>query len=294
MTIPDLRQYDTNPPPVLAESVSHLLRTRPWAFESHAHDAHHQIFWLSKGAGRIQIDGVTRGIGLNTTVFVPKGAVHALTVTPVSAGWILTLPADLPVGFKLPDATQVVALMRREDQAALTGLCDEIDREQRSDTPGKEAALQCYAGLLAVWLVRQVERTAPEQAKPTSQQRLTRRFLQALESRYETHDSAADYAETLAVTPTHLTRVCRQTTGRAATTIIQDRALLAARTRLAFTNTRINQIAKDLGFASAAYFTRLFTSRTGQTPRDFRRETATKAITSRQTQANPEPALPVA
>ena len=285
MTLPDLRQFETTPPPVLAESLSQLLRLRPWAFESHAHREHHQLFWITKGAGRIRIDGLTRGLGPNMAVFVPANTVHALTVTPITAGWVITLARELPVNLTLPPSAAFLALPQREEQAVLTGLCDEIDREQRSETPGREAALRCYAGLLGVWLVRQVERQMPEAAKMTSQQRLTKRFLQKLESRYGTHDSAADYAQSLDVTPTHLTRVCRQTTGQAVTTIIQDRALLAAREHLAFTNTRINQIASDLGFASAAYFTRLFTSRTGLSPRDFRRETANRAIT-------PRPALP--
>ena len=265
------------PPAVRVESLALVLRLRPWVFEPHAEPDHDRLFWVNKGAGRLQIDGVTRGLSGNTALFAPAGTVCGMTLAPVSAGWVVTLPRPLPISVPLPDTHVQLPLLQREEQASLTALCDEINREQQADAPCREAALVCRAGLLAVWLVRHMETHRPDTPPATSQQRLMRRFLHRLETRYTTDDSAADYAEALEVTPTHLSRICRQTAGKPTSQLIQDRAILAARQRLAFTDDRVNDIAGALGFASAAYVTRLFTARTGQSPTEFRRDSRSGA-----------------
>ncbi|MEZ5912190.1 MAG: helix-turn-helix transcriptional regulator [Paracoccaceae bacterium] len=81
----------------------------------------------------------------------------------------------------------------------------------------------------------------------------------------------ADYASALGVTPTHLTRVCNKTCGRSAHDLLQDRVLFEARRMLAETKLPVKDVSAQLGFASAAYFTRAFQHRTGKTPTQFRR-----------------------
>ena len=78
-------------------------------------------------------------------------------------------------------------------------------------------------------------------------------------------------AAELGVTPTHLSRVCRDCYGRSASALLRDRQMLEARRLIAYTQTGIGEIAYRLGFADAAYFTRVFTAETGQSPRAFRR-----------------------
>jgi AraC family transcriptional regulator, transcriptional activator of pobA len=80
----------------------------------------------------------------------------------------------------------------------------------------------------------------------------------------------ARYAEALNVTPTHLTRVVRETYGCPATHMIRDRMVREARRHLVYTNLSISQIAYALRFDDPAYFTRTFTQATGQSPRAFR------------------------
>ena len=65
---------------------------------------------------------------------------------------------------------------------------------------------------------------------------------------------------------------CRITCGRSALQILNDRVIYEARLRLRETSTPVGEIARALGFSSAAYFTRSFTSSTGMTPTAFRRE----------------------
>lgn len=274
MPLVNLHHSDESPRPVTADSLVHILRAMPWGFGAHAHDDAHQLLWLNKGAGRVMLDSVVRGLTTNTAVFIPRGTVHEFQLTPISSGWVVTLPCALPAGTELPPDPRILAIPERGDQAGLTAHCDEIHREMTSRALGHSAALACHAGLLTIWLARQLARREAEAPVPSSRQRLAGRFLRLLEENHRAGLGAADYAERLEITPTHLTRVMREATGKPATTHIQDRVLLAACAELAFGRARIAEISTRLGFTSPAYFTRLFTQRIGSAPSAFRRAAA--------------------
>ncbi len=277
MTIPSF-EYNSGPksqgdtPVLCVDSIAGLIRSQKWGFDAHSHENAHQFFWINKGTGRVQIDGSPRGFGPNTVIFVPAGTVHGFEFNPSSAGWVATMSKTSPIPVALPQKPVQFPLLQREDQATLTAICDEINREQLSDSSGKDLALACQAGLMSVWLVRHMEKIVGADAAISPGKKLMRRFVQMLEDKYASLHSVANYAETLKVTPTHLTRVCRQSSGKSATGLIQDRTLLEARRRLALTDHKVSRIADDLGFRSAAYFTRLFTQKTGETPSAFRKK----------------------
>ena len=81
----------------------------------------------------------------------------------------------------------------------------------------------------------------------------------------------ADYAETLDVTPTHLTRAVKSATGKTAADLVTERVLHEARVLLSETQQPARQIAAYLGFGSAAYFTRFIQQHTGLTPSKLRK-----------------------
>lgn len=247
------------------------MRAQKWGFDAHSHENAHQFFWINKGTGRVQIDGVTRGFGPNTVIFIPAGTVHGFEFSQGAAGWVATMATEIPVAPDLPKSPVHFALNQREEQTALTALCDEINREQNTDARAKAQAMGCLAGLLGIWLIRQMDKIVQNEAAASPSHRLMSKFVHLLEAKYESEHSVATYANRLEVTPTHLTRVCRQSSGKSATGVIQDRALLEARRRLALSDQKVAHIAKELGFTSPAYFTRLFTQKTGYTPSSFRK-----------------------
>ncbi|MEO1365467.1 MAG: helix-turn-helix transcriptional regulator, partial [Pseudomonadota bacterium] len=82
-------------------------------------------------------------------------------------------------------------------------------------------------------------------------------------------------AAALGVTPTHLSRACKASTGRTAAELLTERTLYAARISLMETTVPIQDIARHLGFGSAAYFTRFMQQHTGQTPSALRQSART-------------------
>jgi AraC-like DNA-binding protein len=225
------------------------------------------LLWFTRGQGRITVAGFTRGYGAHNAIFVPPRCMHGFEVTAQVYGTAvffeeapaLPLP-DRPVHLRVRDAMA---------QGEVTTILEQLGREIDGDRPLRSRAIHHHAGLLSVWIDRQI--VLADDARPdTAALRLVRRFTEAVEAQLYTGQSVSDYAEALGVTPTHLSRVCRETCGRSASEILADRVTFEARRLLAETTLPVKQVAQVLGYGSAAYFARAFQNRTGQTPTQFR------------------------
>ena len=171
----------------------------------------------------------------------------------------------------LPKEPHHLRIREVHAQQELNILLDSIQREMDADTPAHDRATRHYLGLMGVWLERQAKKVEAETPRPDATRRLVARYTALLERDFRSGMGVADFAAALGVTPTHLTRCCNAACGRPASALLQDRRIFEARTLLAETKTPVGRIAADLGFNSAAYFTRAFQHLTGKSPSAFRR-----------------------
>lgn len=259
-------------------SLSGIVQTqngdhwRTGAMRSHATP---RLMFVTKGHGRATVAGLTAGFGPNNLIFIPAGTMYGFEAGPTVFGQTLTIPAamatewpDEPVHLRLRD---VVA------QKELTALFDNLERELASDKAGHTRAAHYYVGLMAVLMERQLERRTPEPndiRAESASARLVAAYTDLVERNFRSRKGVADLARELGVTPTHLTRCCKETCGASALTILNDRIIVEARRLLRETGQPVQDIAEYLGFASPAYFTRSFQARAGLTPTAFRRTLA--------------------
>ncbi len=266
---------------VHCESISARGLKSPWQIDAQTHYDQHQFFWITRGGGRVRIDGTTHGFGPNTALFIPNLTVHGFEFTPSTVGWVVSVSADLAI--TLPEGPLMAALPQPTQQAYLTAEFTALNAEYVAESDDRTEALLHHAGLLAL-RYRRMKTDGLRQSftKDTARRRLMRKFIERLEDRFNTDDTVRDYAGALSVTTTHLTRVCRETTGKPATKLIQDRTIMEAQRSLAQTQERISKISEDLGFHNPAYFSRVFAQQTGKSPRAFRNEARKHALTNPQ------------
>ena len=229
------------------------------------------FLWFTKGQGRITIAGVTRGYTAHNGIFIPAGVMHGFEVGPQVFGTAVFFGKDCKV--KLP--TQPLHLRIREVHAQqdLNITLDCIQREIESLVAAHDRAAEHHLGLLGVWLERQAIKAQADMPRPDAAWRLVARYTALMEQQFRSGAGVSEMAALLGVTSTHLTRCCRQSCGRSAIELLQDRRIFEARRLLSETASPVNQISAALGFASAAYFTRAFQHRTGSSPTAFRRAT---------------------
>ena len=250
--------------------LAQFARGGRWRTEAMRSYARPLLIWFTKGQGRITIAGVTRGYGAHNAVFLPPGTMHGFDLVGQVFGSILFFPSDADL-----DLPQIPLHLRFRDAAQhseLNMLIDAIQRECASRQTGAERALMHYAGLLSVWLQRQAERMPDATLPDDTARKLVAAYSALVERDFHLGKSVADYAAELGITPTHLSRVCNIACGRPASAILAERIHFEARRLLRDTDAPIKDIARHLGFASPAYFTRAFQKHSGKTPSAFRRQ----------------------
>ena len=252
------------------EQLPRLTPETRWRTEAMRSYAQPMLIWFTRGQGRITIAGVTHGFGPHHAVFMPAGTMHGYEMLGQVFGTTVFFPRDSSL--TLPETPVHFRFREVHQQAELTGLIDNLARELDRELPGHDRALLAHAGLLSVWLDRQMTDANLQPLEPDAARRLAAAFTAMVERDYRSGRTIQDYAVHLGVTPTHLTRSCNISCGRSSSAILADRIHFEARRLLGETRRPVKDIAKHLGFSSAAYFTRAFQKHTGKTPSDFRRK----------------------
>jgi len=259
----------TEPPQTRMIAIPRLAAGGRWRVEAMRSISEPCLLWFTKGQGRITISGMTRGYTAHNAVFIPAGLMHGFEVGPQVFGTAVFFGKNTTV--VLPPDPVHLRIREVHAQQDLNVMLDMIQREMDSDSPAHDRAAQHYLGLLGVWLERQTVKAAADQPRPDAGRRLVARYTALLERDFRSGCGVAGLAAELKVTPTHLTRCCKQACGRSAHEILAERRIFEARRLLMETDHPVGLIGSSLGFASPAYFTRAFAQMTGHSPSAFRR-----------------------
>ncbi|MEH6833947.1 MULTISPECIES: AraC family transcriptional regulator [Falsihalocynthiibacter] len=250
--------------------IARLAKGGRWRVEAMRSYSTDVLLWFTRGQGRITVAGVTSGYGAHNAIFIPAGTMHGFEASALVFGTAVFIPKSNDLSF--PKEPVHLRLRDSGPQNEVTGILENLQRELEGDRPERSSAMHHHTGLLSVWLQRQLLLSDLEDKAPSAGQRLAARFAGMIETHYTEGMTVAEYAEALGVTPTHLTRVCNKACGRPAHMLLNDRVLFEARRRLVETKEPIQKVAEDLGFRSAAYFTRAFQHHIGSTPSRWRKE----------------------
>jgi AraC family transcriptional regulator, transcriptional activator of pobA len=250
-------------------TLAQLAQPGAWQL-SLAHDrAHHLLIWITRGQGVALLDGSRRGVGTHNALFIPARHLMAVDLGRQALGMALIIPGD--ASLNLPQLPQHLRIRNAGAQSELTLLLETLGREQNDQRPLYRSAMAALSEQVAIWLHRQLE--GQDSVPESAARRLSRLWGARLVNQYAQPISMADHAVALGVTPTHLTRVSKSKTGRTAARLLSERQLHAAQQLLGTTNVPVLDIARHLGFGSAAYFTRFIKQHTGKTPTALRRMT---------------------
>ncbi|RKF15455.1 AraC family transcriptional regulator [Roseovarius spongiae] len=229
----------------------------------------HALVWVTRGQARATVDGIRRGVGVHNALAIPAGTLFSLDLGAQSFGLVCLIPPGGPA--LMPDETHHLRVREVHAQLELTALMDAMQRESTERRDFSDEALGAHAALMTVWLRRaMILHETP--ATATAGQRLVSAYAAMVARDFHTPMLMADYARDLGVTPTHLTRSCRQCSGLTAADFLTQRSLHAAREMIEDGGDSIRHVAVQLGFNSAAYFSRFILHHTGETPSTLRKQ----------------------
>jgi len=250
------------------QTLAQFSAQQPWRLPLAQSRAHHTLVWITRGQGRVLLDGTRRGVSAHHALWIPADHLFSIELGTQVQALVVTLPKDTDL--RLPQMAQQLRLRDVYAQTELTGLIDSTSREVQDTRPLRHDALDAHAGLLSVWLRRQSAEDAQIPNAKTAAAVLSAQFCDAVSQRFAQGQPIAAYAAALGVTPTHLSRTVKSATGRTAAELLHERVLFEALSLLSETSASVQSIAVHLGFGSAAYFSRFVQKHTGKTPRDFK------------------------
>lgn len=250
-----------------------------WEFLAHRHAHLHQILLIDDGGGTATIEGESLGLSNGNLINLPRGSVHGFKFTPGTHGWVVTLAGEL-LAENLHDNEGLSVFLGEPLILKSTPAIRQVILDIFEEYPGRNFArahiLRAHSALLVGMVARAISEAAPEsdtdadKRETLSGSSLQRRFEALIDDHYREHLSIADYAKRLAVSPTHLSRIMKQGTGKPASSAISERVMREARRNLTYSNLSVSQVAYELGFADPAYFSRAFARASGQSPSAFR------------------------
>jgi AraC family transcriptional regulator, transcriptional activator of pobA len=286
-----IADYGTVRSPVDEVFVARFERAivlHPDRLRFHRH-TYYELFWMNGGGG-VCIDFQDYLITKPTMVFISPGQIHRWVQKPCLTGPFISFTKEFYDGRESPPSSLMehefwfplhiapLLVIPDENISAFKFLWDQIELEIESSRE-KNEILRALLRVIFNKASRLYQRQPPGRpitAQEAPAARIVREFRLAVEIHFRKTSVVADYARLLRVTPDHLASRVRALTGQSPSEIIRERMVLEAKRLLLFTSLTVSEIAYELKFKDAAYFSRFFRRLMCKTPGEFRREISEK------------------
>jgi AraC family transcriptional activator of pobA len=241
-----------------------------WTIGAHRHLHLHQLFLLTSGKITLTLDADQSTLAPPVIINIPRRTVHGFSFSAGTEGYVLTLPADdFPEIFASPAET--AASLSRVFRLAATD-----DLRQRFQTvAAAHAGNATFRRSLLRAEVAALFAQVAENAHDIDKERVfvdprIQRFQAMVRDNIGGRFSLTEMAAALALSPRHLSRLCKDQTGQTAQHYFESQKMREACRLLVYTRMTAQQVAYQLGFDDPSYFSRVFQRNLGVSPGGYR------------------------
>jgi AraC family transcriptional regulator, transcriptional activator of pobA len=238
-------------------------------------DDHYMFILLLKGLFVFELDFNEIMLKDASICYVTPGQVQRYLASKGCEGWLVFVDADLiPKQYRAVFDTflnshQVVSAHKDDQVYNLPAILEKwlADDEAPLSIEIATSLIHGISGMITSKILAS-QKTAV--GLNTSKYALANKFKQHVKDKFKESKQVKVYAALLNITPLYLNEVMNEITGFSASYWIQQEVLLEAKRLLSYTGMDVNEIAYELGYEDAAYFSRFFKKNAGVTASDFR------------------------
>ncbi len=263
------------------ETIPSRSSLHHWEIGLHRHEQFFQILYIEAGSGDAVFDTTVHTITAPTVITVPPLSRHGFRFSKDIDGYVFTvltshlktMPGDhcrLGAWLGVPRLTAL--LPEQADSRFIADTLHRLAAEAAARRTGSADLCEAYL-TSALRLTARVSAAGQgeEDGGATRNERRLSVLTGLIHQHFRSHKPASFYATALGISPTHLNRIVKQFTGGSTQTLINSKLIDEAQRELLFTQIPVQEIGFRLGFTDPAYFSRFFLTRTGLSPRQWRR-----------------------
>ena len=240
----------------------------------------YSIYYIRKGKGTYSIDFETYSFDGSALFFMSPGQVFSVDSESINEAYKIQFVRDFYCiqthdkevscnGVLFNNIYESPFVYPNEDEAqTLNFIISSLKYELQTSDTAQYDMLLSYLKQLIIHSVRIKNFHQP--AVDESDSKLFKDFSLLVDQNFKKLHSVTEYANRLGLSPKSLTKHFQKAGLNAPSTIIKERLILEAKRQLLYSNESVKQIAYDLGFNDAAYFTRFFKKATNQSPLQFK------------------------
>ena len=238
------------------------------------------FFFITKGRS-MRSKGLNKyEFGANTFFFIPAYEITTHEVISSDAeGFYCHFSLDLLTSdYRLKDLLSDFSFLNfncfplisvdEEAKEVLLPLLFRLEKEYKKGANCRYEILRTYLVTLFTELNQFV--TSLKSVTTNAAFALTEQYKNALAQHIYQKQKVSDYAEILSVTPNHLNKCIKSSTGKSAHDLLSEMLILEAKVLLKQTNMTVSEIAFKIGRNETSDFARFFKAQTGLKPTDYR------------------------
>ncbi len=250
-----------------------------WVIKPHVHSQLFQLFCVEAGHGIIWSESGELPFAGPCLLLIPDSTLHGFryltettgTVLTMSASFIDELTRTMPQVANPSGQVSVITLQQTQWFGYLQTLLHRIGEEAADNLPGRDVVLQALLTALLTDVFRYAQQRCQADASTKIRSlSILRAFQRSVRQSRNPQKNIKHYADEQHISPVHLNRVCRDVAQKSAMQIVYEYFLTEAQNYLIHTDFTIAEVAYQLNFDDAAYFSRLFKKQIGMTPTQFR------------------------
>jgi AraC family transcriptional activator of pobA len=244
----------------------------------HRHDFE-EIIIVKNGSPKHFIDFHQEIIIPPVGIYVAQGKIHQFLPDHQTEGWAIRYRNELIPESRFHFYSKFLdninyPLQSSDCMGKFDTLCEMMLHENQKTNPDLNLIKHLLSALLAKLESEGKQRFLQETGSSNTQLVTFNSFLKILEQNYKRAEGVQFYADKLNMSVRNLNLVCHTIFNKSVSEIIETRKLIEARQLLMNVDLSVSEIGYELGYNEKAYFTRVFTKKTGLTPTEFRNKMA--------------------
>lgn len=236
------------------------------------------LLFVTKGAGRHQIDLENYTVEAGTVLKISKGQIHAFQENPCYEGFLILFTETFVLNYFSRSSVNLISHLynyhlsnpvvqnKKLNQSFLEELLLELENQNQY------AQKNIIAALLNLYLLR-LERTLPHPKLEEKNPKNYNTFLQfknLVESNYTQTRNVKDYAELLHISTKQLNTIVKEYTFIPSKSFIDNYIILEIKRAIVTTDKSFKEIAYEIGFDEVTNFTKFFKNKMKLSPKEFR------------------------